>query len=119
MIENKLIGAQSANSITTEYNEIEIGLPIFAVCLDILPVLVVFLDKYTNGGLPAFVFLAATLAPIAGLISGIVSLSKGKARIGLVGFILAVAAIGLPLSIIGFVIFFIFGVTVPGIQMGM
>ncbi|MDR1083386.1 MAG: hypothetical protein LBP22_00635 [Deltaproteobacteria bacterium] len=125
MIKNKLIDAQDVNSMaaeTSEYNgndEIEIGLPIYALILDLLPVLIVFLDRYAGGRLPAFVFLVAVLAPIAGLTAGIVSLSKGKARIGLVGLILAIVAIALPLSIIGIIVLFFIGVHTGSIQMGM
>jgi ABC-type dipeptide/oligopeptide/nickel transport system permease component len=49
------------------------------------------------------------LSPLAGVIAGIVSLCRGKARIGTAGMIIAIVAIGAPLAVVAFVIIFFVG----------
>jgi hypothetical protein len=81
----------------------KIGLPLIALGLVIVPVLaflflVTLLKLYV---LLEFMFLFMVLSPIAGMITGIVALVRGKDRIGLDGGkILAIAAISLPVIFI-------------------
>jgi len=108
IMENQSIDASDANSMTTIKHKNEIGLPIIALCLDFAPVLLVFLGSLVRG-LSSAALLLALLLPVAGLITGIVSLSRGKARIGIVGKILAIIAIVLPLAFVAFIVILFIG----------
>jgi hypothetical protein len=96
----------------------EIGLPLIALGLVIVPVLIGFLlGALLSAALPSFVFLFLVLLPIAGMITGIFSLSRGKDRLGLAGKVLAIAAISLPAIFIILPIFVLFiGVATGGIS---
>jgi len=86
-----------------------IGLPIIALGLDLAPVLIVILSS-TLRGTTAFVLLFVVLLPVAGLITGIFSLSLGKGRIGKPGKVLAIIAISLPLALVIFILVIFIGV---------
>lgn len=107
-MENQSIDASDANSMTTIKHKNEIGLPLIALFLDFAPVLLVFLGSLVRG-LSSAALLLALLLPVAGLITGIVSLSRGKARIGIVGKILAIIAIVLPLAFVAFIVIIFIG----------
>ena len=88
----------------------KIGLPLIALGLVIVPVLIGFFDRLFNSapfGVEAFVYLFLVLSPIAGMITGIVALVRGKGRIGLAGKVLAIAAISLPVIFIVFPILYL------------
>jgi hypothetical protein len=81
-----------------------IALPIVALGLDFAPVLIILLNSIIRGGVLASALLFAVLLPVAGLITGIVSLSLWKDRIGKIGKILAIVAISLPVALVLFII---------------
>ena len=86
-----------------------IGLPITALGLDLAPALIIFLGSIIRG-LTSVTLLFTVLFPVAGLITGIVSLTLGKDRIGKIGKILAIIAISLPLALVLSIIVFFIGV---------
>ena len=85
-----------------------IGLPLIALGLDLAPIPIVFLGSITRG-LTALTFLFVVLFPIAGLITGVVSLARGKDRTGKIEKIIAIIAISLPLALVLFVLVFFIG----------
>ena len=85
-----------------------IVLPLIALGLDLAPIPIVFLGSITRG-LTSVPFLFVVLFPIAGLITGIFSLARGKGRIGNTGKVLAIIAISLPLTLVIFVLAFFIG----------
>ena len=86
-----------------------LALPLTALGLDLGSILIVFLGSITRG-LPSVALLFVVLLPIAGLITGIMSLSLGKSQIGKIGKILAIIAISLPLAFVAIIIVFFIGV---------
>jgi len=103
-MENHYVDAQEKNAVAHTQKE-EIGLPLVALGLDVLPIFLVYLGL----PLPSFVYLFILLSPIAGLITGIVALSRGKARIGLMGKVISIIAIVLPLFLIILIIIVFIG----------
>jgi len=87
----------------------KIGLPLIALGLDFLPVLLVYINSLTQGAI-SFILLLIVALPIAGLITGIVALSQGKGKIGIVGKIIAIIAIALPVIVIALIVIFFIGV---------
>ena len=85
-----------------------IGLPLIALGLDFLPVLFIFLNWILQGA-AASILLLAVLSPIAGLMMGIISLIRGKGRIGTAAKLIAVIAIALPAAFVTFIIIFFVG----------
>ena len=85
-----------------------ISLPLTALGLDLAPALIIFLGSIIRG-LTSVTLLILVLLPVAGLITGIVSLTLGKGRIGKIGKILALIAISLPLAVVLFVIVIFIG----------
>jgi hypothetical protein len=98
IMENELIAAQGANSTAAVYRRNDLRLPLIALGLDLYPVLIVWLSPFIPT-LPSFIYLCIILSPIAGLITGVISLILGKRRIGAVGKILAIIAIVFPLAL--------------------
>ena len=92
----------------TQKNKIETGLPLIALCLDFVPVLLVLIGSLIQG-LSSFALLFMILSPIAGLMTGIISLNKGKDRIGVIGRTLAIIAVTLPLALIVIILIFFIG----------
>ena len=85
-----------------------LAIPIAAFCLVLIPVPVIyFLSRL--GGFAAAALFPGLLSPIAGLVMGVFYLGRGKDRINRLGKILAVTAIVLPLSLLGFIAVFFFG----------
>lgn len=107
-MDNKFINDQDANSMPPIQHKNKIGLPLFALCLDLLPVLIILLSSLVQG-LSSFIILFIVFSPIAGLITGVISLSLGKGQIGILGKILAIIAIALPLAFIALIIIFYIG----------
>ena len=90
----------------------ELGLPILAFVLSLLPFFFMFLSMWIRiYSLSSYMSLASLLAPICGVIIGVRALSFGKERIGIIGQILSIIAITIPLSIVGFVLVFFIGVS--------
>ena len=87
----------------------KIRLPLIALSLDFLPIIFVVLGLRV--GLAAVYNLLTLLLPVAGLITGVIYLSRGKDKISKLGKILAIIAIALPLSVVTFIILFFIGVT--------
>ena len=108
-MENKINETQVTNSETVAQDKKEIGLPLIALGLDLVPIIFICLSSLFQFSLPFF-WLIAVLSPIAGLMTGIASLRRGKTRIGIVGKIIAIIAIIAPLSVIAFIIIFFIGV---------
>jgi dolichyl-phosphate-mannose--protein O-mannosyl transferase len=109
-MENKIFDVQDANSITAIRQKNEIGLPIIALGLDLLPVLIL-MNQHVLTWMSASALLFVLLLPIAGLITGVVSLSRGKGRISKAGKIISIIAIALPLALVALIIAFFIGVT--------
>jgi len=93
-----------------ESSKKEIGLPLVALGLDLAPVLILALGSIIRG-VSSFGLLFVVLLPIAGLITGVVSLAVGKSRMGKIGKILAIIAISLPIAFVLSIIVFFIGVT--------
>lgn len=108
-MEKQPIDKQDTQSIPAVCHNNEIGLPLLALGFDLVPIFLVFLNSILRG-LPSYMFLLIVLSPIAGLITGVISLAKGKRRIGLTGKIISIIAIILPLSFVAFIIIFFIGV---------
>ena len=99
----------------------EVGLPLIALGLVIVPVLaflflVTLLKLYV---LLEFMSLFMVLSAVAGMITGIFSLVRGKGRIGLAGKVLAIAAISLPVIFIVFPILYLSIGMATGVISGM
>ena len=120
-MENEALDQQNADSTTAARRKNEIGLPLIALGLVIVPILaflfLVVLLKLHD--LLEFMFLFIVLSPIAGIITGILSLVRGKGRIGLAGKILAVTAISLPVIFIIFPILYLSIGVATGVISGM
>ena len=71
-----------------------ITLPVIAIILDFSPVLFSFLASLSTMFLS--LFLISILAPVIGIITGIIALCQGRKRIGIIGTVLAVIAISAP-----------------------
>jgi len=95
-----------AVAVMPQHNSIV--MPLIALGLDLLLIPIVFLASLGIGVSPFFSFLAV-VSPIAGLITGIGALSRGKGQIGAAGKILAITAIALPSSLVIFIIVFFIG----------
>ena len=108
-MENQVDEAQVKNSKPAAQHKTEIGLPLIALGLGFVPILIIWVSSLFQFSL-SFFWLIAVLSPIAGLIAGVASLRRGKARIGLVGKIIAIIAIIAPLSVIAFIIILFIGV---------
>ena len=88
-------------------------LPITALCLSLLPILVFIISLFGLaggfGGFATFALLPALLAPIIGLVTGVIYLSKVKEQKCKLGKIFAITAICIPLSVVAFVVVFFIG----------
>ena len=95
-------------------------LPLIAFGLSVLPVLLIFLFRLAmlfpalSRGFDMFflpvLLIVILLSPVAGLITGIVALSKGKAHIGTWGIVIAIVAIALPLVYVAIIIHQVVGI---------
>lgn len=106
-MENKLNDKQNTNSIVAAHHKKEMVFPLIAVGLS-LSIIPLFLCTLM-WELPSFVILFMVMLPIAGFITGIASLCRGKKRIDKVGMILSITAIALPVSIVLLIIIFFIG----------
>ena len=107
-MENQSLYTQDTNLTDNTPQKKELGLPLVAFGLSFVPALLVFFGSL-GLELPGFAFLFIILLPVAGLITGIGSLSRGKERIGIAGKIFAIIAIALPASAVAFIFVFFFG----------
>lgn len=107
-MKNQSIDSQDVNSITTIQHKNKIGLPLLALFLDLAPILLMYSEsigiRFSN-----ITLILIILLPISGLITGVIALSRGKARIGIAGKILAIIAIALPLALVAFIVIFFIG----------
>ena len=103
------VAVESGAAVTLDVeSRRQIGLPLLAVGLDLVAVVLFFGSSLFP--MPSFLLLLASLAPIAGIILGIVCLRRGRKRMGTLGFILAIGAIALPLSVVALIVVFSIGV---------
>ena len=106
-MESKINDTQTAKTITTIHHKNEIGLPLIALGLDLLPFLIIALlsiaSRYVVQWIVPFVVLIIVFSPIIGIITGAASLSRGKERIGIAGMVIAIIAVSLPFSIIALI----------------
>ena len=86
-----------------------IGLPLIALGLDLISVVLYYLGSLTNLSI-SFILLLILFAPIAGMITGVVSLIRGKGRMGIIGKVIAIVAVALPTLAVLFILFFFVGV---------
>jgi hypothetical protein len=102
-MENKFSDTRDAAPETAARRKKEIGLPLIALTLDIVPVLyLVFTASGSGAGGLATLF--TILLPLAGIVTGVTALGRGKDRIGTSGKILAIIAIVLPLIPVALII---------------
>ena len=78
-----------------------LGLPLVALGLDLIPVLAIVLGRRS---LTSFSLLLLIMLPVAGVITGVSSLRRGRGGRYIAGNVIAVIAIALPVV---FVLFFI------------
>jgi hypothetical protein len=102
-----IMDKQDVTPAVTIRHKKEIALPLIALGLVLFPALYPVLSPLI--GLPGIASLLTILSPVAGLILGVISLSRGKGRISLAGKIIAVIAIVLPLAVIAFILIFFMG----------
>ena len=96
-----------SDTVNIHQSKNEIALPLVALGLDFLPFLLGFLNS-RQIMIPMFSLLTI-LAPIAGIITGVAALSRGKVRIGAVGKTIAIISIALPLALVALIIIFFIG----------
>ena len=95
-MQNESIDTQNANITDTNCkNEIELGLPLLALFLSCVTFFPLF-SEALGLRLLSIIILYVLLAPIVGMIIGIVALCKGKARIGASGIIISIVSIVMP-----------------------
>jgi len=107
-MENQFNAGRVAYSMPTIHHKNEVGLSLIALGLVLAPIFIIQLSSLLHWSL-SFLWLIAVLSPIAGLIVGVVSLRRGKNRIGIAGMIIAIIAITTPLAVGAFVIIFFIG----------
>lgn len=110
-MDNQPIDKQDEKPMDKTFQKSKIGLPIVALSLDLLPILLAFIISLTSRFSSSIILLFMVLSPLAGLVTGIVSLSRGKDSIGIAGKVIAIIAVVLPLSFVAFIIAFFVGVT--------
>ena len=115
-MENEFNNTQEADVTTASNQRKEIGLPLIALGLASVPFVSMLLDSL-GLWIPSSTTLVVIVSPIAGMIAGVASLTKGKSRIGMLGKILAIIAIVIPLSIVAFIIIFFIGVATGQISL--
>jgi ABC-type dipeptide/oligopeptide/nickel transport system permease component len=104
-VESKFNNAQ--DSVVTSKNGIVLSL--IALGLDLVAIFLIALNSL-GLGLPSVVILFIVLLPLLGLMTGIACLAKGKKRMGKAAKAIAIIAIALPLSFVGFVLVLFIGV---------
>ena len=93
---------ETSPAATTQPPKPSLALPLLALGFDLATALLIFLEEFTKFRFPFYYpwyFFVIVLLPILGLVTGIVALCRGKARIGLSGVIIAIVAVALPLII--------------------
>jgi hypothetical protein len=109
-MDKQIVEAQDTNAVTTTERKNEIGLPLIALGMSFFPVLLFFMNIFgLEVTLPSVLLPFVIMLPLAGLITGTVSLSRGKERIGIAGKIIAIIAVALPLALIACIIVIFIG----------
>ncbi|MDR2589683.1 MAG: hypothetical protein LBC71_01660 [Oscillospiraceae bacterium] len=98
-MENELNDEIIIKPVEKENQKKEIILPIISFLLS-SSIIVLFFGSLLLG----YVMLFMVLLPIAGLVTGIESLRRGKKRIGVAGMILSIIAVAIPAAIVFFII---------------
>ncbi|MDR1328095.1 MAG: hypothetical protein LBK23_00640 [Oscillospiraceae bacterium] len=96
-MENKFRDTRDAAPETAARRKKEIGLPLIALALDIVPILLYVVFIASGSGAGGLETLFTILLPLAGIVTGVTALGRGKDRIGTAGKTLAIIAIVLPL----------------------
>jgi len=109
-MENQFNDTQDTKPENVISQKKEVGLPLLALGFSVLPFLVYYLFSGL-GSFASILLLYLVLSPIAGLITGILSLTKGKRRIGTIGIIISIIAITIPLAIVVLIVIFFIGVS--------
>ena len=107
-MKNELYADQIGDSAAAVRHRVEIGLPLTSLSLNLVPAFVIWISPLMPGS-HSSLLLIALLSPITGFFTGIKSLRRGKSRIGIMGMILAVAAIALPVAVIAYIIKYYIG----------
>jgi len=107
-MENKINDMQTGSNHVYISKSKGIALPLIALGLDLIPVLIICASLLLRG-MSAIILFLLVLSPAAGLVTGIVSLCRGKGRTGIAGKIIAVTAIVIPLAFVAFVVVIFIG----------
>lgn len=107
-MDNKKNESAYVDSIRSTQGKNNIVLPLIALGLDLSPILLVYLSSFIQR-FSSLAILFIVVMPIAGLVTGVVSLNRGKGRMGIAGKVIAIAAIVLPLALIALIIIFFIG----------
>jgi len=108
-VENQFNDTQDVKPETALNQKNEIGLPLLALWFSVFPFLLNYLFSGV-GSFSSFLLLFLVLSPIAGLITGVSSLKRGKRRIGLIGIVISIIAIIIPLAFVALILVFYIGV---------
>ena len=110
-MENQTIEEKATGSSTTVPHIKSLRLPALALGLSLLPLIIALLHLLILR-MPNVAALFAILLPVAGLTLGVLSLCRGKTRIGKSGALLSIFAIALPsLAVISVALFFVGAMT--------
>jgi ABC-type dipeptide/oligopeptide/nickel transport system permease component len=107
-MENKTIAAPGANLVNDTKPRSDLGLPLIALALVVLSPLSSYLAPYMPW-FQSLLLLITIVGPIAGMITGVAALNRGKGRMSKAAKIIAIAAIALPLAFIGLILAFFIG----------
>ena len=102
-MENQIAGVQGSEMSLPEKKEM--GLPILALMLGFIPFFSFFIAFFLR--MSSGLLLFSLIFPILGIIIGIVSLCKGKKRIGMAGVVVSIIAIVLPIGFVAVTIIII------------
>jgi len=85
-------------------------LPLLALGFDILPIIIINISSYFYV-LQSFTLLFMIVSPVAGVVTGVAYLARGRARTCEKGRFIAAAAVALPVICFAFIILFYVGVS--------
>ena len=84
-----------------------LGMPLAALCLSILPFVLLALQGPIGYRMSAITILFIVCMPIAGVVMGFSSLGEGRSQIGIVGVVISLVAVALPIiTVVSGVLFF-------------
>ncbi|MCL1805474.1 MAG: hypothetical protein FWG28_05700 [Clostridiales bacterium] len=84
-----------------------LGLPLIALGLDLLPVLVITLSRRS---LSSFSLLFLIMLPVAGVVTGVFALRRGRGGRYVAGNIISVVAVALPVIFVAIVLTIFIGI---------